>query len=191
MSEPSPEGSTRRRRSWARADKIAIFAVVISAIVTVGIWLADRQGGIVPPSGSITNIADELVVRKEALFVEGKAQDIPAGSEVWLVIRAGSEGRWYPVMATRVGPDGSWRSDDDASDPRNVRLATNGPYYIQIYHADMNAIAEFQQYKAKTITSGIYPGMDKPPGSATLLDQKLIRRDGQVKSPQGLSPLFP
>ncbi|WP_146607593.1 hypothetical protein [Spongiactinospora gelatinilytica] len=87
-------------------------------------------------------------------------------------------------------PNTIWRSDDDAGDPQNVRLVTNGPYYIQIYHADMNAIAEFQQYKAKTITSGVYPGMDKLSASAKLLDQKLVHRNGLVQSPQGRSPLL-
>ncbi|MFI0421809.1 hypothetical protein [Spongiactinospora sp. 9N601] len=188
MNEPSPEEPTHRRRRWARTDKIAAFAIVISAVITLGIWLADRQGRSVPPSGTITNIADELKVREEALFVEGKAGDIPVGSEVWLVIRAGLERRWYPVMMTRPGPDGSWRSDDDASDPQNVRLVTNGPYYIQIYCANMSAIAEFQQYKAKAIKSNKYPGMDKLPRGAKLLDEKRVHRNGWAKSTQGHSP---
>ncbi|MDF5758360.1 hypothetical protein [Spongiactinospora sp. TRM90649] len=150
--------------------------MVITAVVTVGLWLADRTAKSVPPSGTITSVQDNLVLTRDALYVAGEASDIPAGSEVWIVVRAGVERLWYPVKAVNVASDGTWRSDEDPNNPQEVLVTTPGAYYIQIYCADMGAIAALQKEKADSLASGIYDGMQRLPRGARFLDEKPIRR---------------
>jgi hypothetical protein len=97
---------------WTKADKIAAtaaFAALITAATPIGLGLWHRWES---PDAAIVSPANGAKVANNTFAVSGTAEHIPQGDDLWLIVRAGDQGQWYP--AAHIVVDGSrWRVGKD------------------------------------------------------------------------------
>jgi hypothetical protein len=90
----------------------------------------------------------------------GTASHIPESDDLWLVVRSGIEGRWYPDA--RLAPeDGAWRLQ-----PRELCPAS-GPQELEVWLVPQTADGELIAYR-KALDAGQAPGLNSMPPTATL-----------------------
>jgi hypothetical protein len=118
-----------RRARWTRSEQISLVAAAISlaallvaAIQPVTSWINYLSR----PKVNIQYPSDGMQAANNTFGAHGTAQDIPPSSDLWLVVRSGVEGRWYPVTHLTVS-GGRWSIGRDGICP------ASGLQDIQIY----------------------------------------------------------
>lgn len=81
---------------WSRADKINLWIALIACVgIAVPYGKAiDRHFR--RPQATITSPSPDEVMPNNTFGAAGTARNIPQGSDLWIVVRSGDEGRWYP-----------------------------------------------------------------------------------------------
>jgi hypothetical protein len=109
MGSKADEGKGREK--WSRADKVNGIAALIACL---GLVLGVGLPGILHlvsylkrSQASITWPVDNSKMTNNTFGAYGTAENIPADADLWLIVRSGIEGRWYPIQRLRI-VNGSW-----------------------------------------------------------------------------------
>jgi len=97
----SKPATGKTRDTWTRADKIngiGILITFLGLIIGIGIpfvqhWLHYLGR----PQVSIIWPANNEKMAYNTFGANGTAKNIPDNSDLWLFLRSGIEGRWYPI----------------------------------------------------------------------------------------------
>jgi hypothetical protein len=150
---------------WSRADKInrwiAVLALVAAFIALVpyvqhGVdWLRRSSATFTPP----TDCSTFSISHNQG--ATGVARNIPINSDLWLALRAGAEGRWYPVawIPSRNGP---WTVP-----PQYVTPAL-GRQELALIIVPVTDDAQFIDYVKLKHQTGADPGISSLPPLAEL-----------------------
>ncbi len=111
---------------WSRADKINL-SIVLTACLAIALpyglqllrFIQRPQAAIIAPVSGVR-------VLNNTFGANGTARNIPADSELWLVVKSGVEGRWYPWGPLSVS-GGRWAVPPDRICPGY------GPQYLQVF----------------------------------------------------------
>ena len=109
---PSPGGHPQRPTKWERSDKISLLAVMIALLGSIGgigspyliSWIKQHYA----PYVTIRYPTDGARKPDNGFGAGGTAINIPAGSDLWLVVRAGVQGAWYPLTRLSI-KDSHWK----------------------------------------------------------------------------------
>lgn len=109
-------------------------------------------------------------VHGETVPTQVTVENLGNDEDVWLVLRAGEQGRWYPIV--RIQPDGSgaWMASDG-----EVVLGTTGTYQLLLYGVRPPEAGAMQEYVESAEANG-HPGLTSLPVGVRLLDAVDIRR---------------
>ncbi len=155
MSYPSPASR------WSRSDKIAMFTAVLGAVLAVVALLPygiSIYHGMNRPKSAISLPVSGTRERTNIFGAAGTAQNIPPSSDLWLVVRGGVRGTWYPYNRLPVS-DGRWRV------PARRLCPGAGPQDIEVYlvpDTDETELFDFIHSTAARQSKGI---SSLPPGS--------------------------
>ena len=102
----SPDTSKTANR-WSRSDIISAFAALVAVAALVlpyAIhWWQSRER----PKVTIVTPSNNTTVANNTFSVSGTAQHIPQGDDLWLIVRGGIQGRWFPAQLITVS-DSRW-----------------------------------------------------------------------------------
>lgn len=149
--------------SWSRSDKISCIAAVVSfmALVISAIQpISSLADYILRPQVGIQYPSDGMRMANNTFNAHGTEERIPSSSDLWLVVRSGVEGRWYPVTRLSVS-SGQWSIGDDVICPGS------GLQDIQIYLVPDTGEEELFAY-VRGSKSRQSLGMDSMPPGAVL-----------------------
>ena len=123
-------GRNKTSRKWDKADKVNGAGVLIALIgLVLGVGLPDVLHGIAylrRPQASITWPANYDKMKNDTFNAYGTASNIPAGSDLWLMVRPILEVRWYPVQRLRI-VNGRWYV------PKRLICPASGLQELMIY----------------------------------------------------------
>jgi hypothetical protein len=105
---------------WSQADKIngvGVLIAVLGLLLGVGLpgvlhlvsYLNRAQASIIQP-------VDNARVPDNTFGAHGSADNIPPDYDLWLILRSGVEGRWYPVQLLHV-VKGIWQVGEEQMCP--------------------------------------------------------------------------
>ena len=101
---------------WSRADKINGIAVLVALL---GLLIPDvlhLMSYFTRAQASIIQPVNNARVPDNTFGARGSAENIPSDSDLWLIIRSGIEGRWYPVELLHV-VNGMWQVGENQMCP--------------------------------------------------------------------------
>jgi hypothetical protein len=157
----SDEAPKRERERWSRADKInrwIAVSAVIAALIALAPWAKNVYDWVQRPRAAISSPFNGEHVRTNTFGVAGTAANVPADADLWLVVRSGVEGRWYPIGRFLV-TNGKWTS--------GVHDLCPGPHDIEVFLVPDNGGAQFFTYVgSKAQHQGV--GIDSIPPTAVL-----------------------
>jgi hypothetical protein len=151
--------------AWSRADKInssmAIIALlgVLISLVSLADDLWERRHR---PQVTIHDPANNSTPANRDFGASGSANNIPSGSDLYLMIRPSIEGRWYPVARLTIKEGGSWAIPKGVIDP------ASGSQEIQVFSVPINDAAQLLEYVNMRRKTGDDPGISGLPSSAAL-----------------------
>jgi hypothetical protein len=91
------------------------------------------------------------------LGATGTATNIPRDDDLWLVIRSGIEGRWYPVSRIVPQDNGVWKI------PRDVIQPAKGFQEIEVIMLSDSDEAQFIDYVKQRMATGADLGLSSIP----------------------------
>jgi hypothetical protein len=149
---------------WNRADKINLWIALIALVSgfialipyaqRVQAWLNRSTATIsAPVNGSTFHINHNQ-------GVTGDVHHIPSDSDLWLAIRSGVEGRWYPISQIRER-DGSWRVQ-----PSFIAPAVGSQEFVLILVPVTDDAQFIDYFNRKNRTDD--PGISSLPSLATI-----------------------
>lgn len=101
--------STQGRARWSRSDKISIAAIIIALLGAAGgigtPYLVSWVKHFNNPQVTIITPANGAKEADNGFGARGTASNIPAGSDLWLIVRAGVAGIWYPFNKLSIDND--------------------------------------------------------------------------------------
>jgi hypothetical protein len=159
--------------SWARADKIAIAAIIVAATTAMGIAVAptaDRW--LHEPTATISSPADRTLITEDRVAVAGTTGGtIPGDHDLYLVICSEDRRTFCPVERIVRQDDGQWSVPQD-----RVTLDRPGRYRLFVYEADSGSSAEFDnQLKSSRANSNLACFAQIPVGAKMLASAEVDR----------------
>lgn len=156
--DPKPRS---KARNWTRSDKISLCAVIAA---TLAFFVSLIQPAIslthymTRPRVTIESPAAGISEQNNTFGSWGAARGIPASSDLWLVVRSGVEGRYYPIDNLTL-MDGKW------SIRSNWICPAGGLQDIQVYlvpNTDENDLFDYIRSR------GPHQGINSMPSQAVL-----------------------
>jgi hypothetical protein len=158
------EGNPPVSGYWTRAEKISATSAAI-AVIALGIAATPSVSDVVKhftgPRATIAMPA-EGSTQPGNLGATGTATNIPRDDDLWLVIRSGIEGRWYPVSRIVPQANGVWTI------PRDVIQPAKGFQEIEVIMLSDSDEAQFIDYVNQRISTGADPGLSSIPSVYSL-----------------------
>lgn len=165
----------KRRRKWKRSQKIALGVVILGAVIPAVITYL-----IIPsvsygykyitqptqPQAYISFPAQQAILTDNDISASGTASNIPVGDELWLVIQAGSVGKWYPVQQLDA-QNGSWRIG------KGIICPASGPLTLEVYLVPDSGGEAFFQYISPA-NQNKAAGIDQTPPMAVPLGYRSV-----------------
>jgi hypothetical protein len=152
------------RDKWARSDKISLCAVIAATLAFLVSAMQPVQSAVrhfTRPRASIIFPQDGARLPDNTFGAWGTSGNIPASSDLWLVIRSGIEGRYYPAINLTLASNGTWGIQSNRMCP------ATGLQDVQVYlvpNTDENDLfAYIRSSAAKTGT-----GINSMPADAVL-----------------------
>ena len=142
---------------WSRADKINGVAALVALVVAVQPYAHAAWNHFAGPQATITAPADGSTEQNQDFGASGTAKHISRDDDLWLVIRSGIEGRWYPVTRIIPGSDGGWVV------PRQVIQPAKGRQEIQVIRLSISDEAQFIDYVNRRASNRSDPGLSTIP----------------------------
>jgi hypothetical protein len=153
----------KKRRKWKRSDRLSLAAVIAASAACViaaiqpgaALWHWLHKAGV-----SITYPANDESMPNNTFGAWGTAANIPPSSDLWLIVRSGVEGRYYPTHNLQV-VRGHWAIGAGKICPGA------GPQDIQVYlvpNTDENDLFAYIRGGARTRNGG----MNSVPADAVL-----------------------
>jgi hypothetical protein len=167
------------REKWSRADKINFFVAAFAVITTMVPPGVHALNYLQRPRAAITSPFPGEHVPNNTFGVTGTATSIPANDDLWLVVRAGIQGRWYPIRRVLV-TDGKWAVGPNKLCPQP------GPHDIEIFLVPNNGGGQFFAYVgSKAQSEGL--GIDSIPPTAVLeaVSQVIVPAHARLICKQG------
>jgi hypothetical protein len=101
--------ANKRSKQWSTADKINGVGVLVAILgLTIPLvwhlYTSSQQ-----PRVSVKWPNDDVNMTDNTFGSYGTAAHIPAGSDLWLIVRSGGDGRWYPTKRPLQVHNGSWQ----------------------------------------------------------------------------------
>ena len=143
------------RTKWARSDKISLCAVIAATLAFLVAAIQPVESVVhhfTRSQVTITFPAAGTHLPDNTFGAWGTAADIPASSDLWLVMRSGVESRYYPTINLTLGSDGKW------SIRRDVMCPAPGLQDVQIYlvpNTDENDLFDYVRSSASKTGAGI------------------------------------
>jgi hypothetical protein len=113
--------------------------------------------------------------------VLGTSSDIPAGSELWLIVYLPSTHRYYPHSApVNLEPNGDWSSPLYIGGPEDAGLTA----HVMLYLVDTDAGQALRDYLTASEADQEWPGLDGLPAGAAQQDSvKVTRQSAPTTTP--------
>ncbi len=147
-------------RTWSWPDRINSTIAVVALLIALAPYLEHFVSYLERPGAAISSPVDGEHVANNTFGVTGTAANIPADDDLWLVIRSGIQGRWYPVKRLLV-TDGRWAVR------RGTICPQPGPHDIEVFLVPDNGGGQFFSYLGSTAQSE-GQGIDSIPPAAVL-----------------------
>lgn len=161
MTEPtSGDGA----KGWTRADRLNAIGVAVAltvAVVPLCVKLVNKLNR--AEAGFSLPLPGKVATR--AFPAHGSASNIPASSDLWIVLRSGVEGRWYPVERLNV-THGQWHVDAGTICP------TAGLQELWLVLVSDTDSGQLLDYVRKYNTP---PAAPHPPGVSSLPPNHLLK----------------
>lgn len=142
-----PKGTPKKGKGrWQRSDWLSLAAVAVSLIALLIPPITSQIESARAPKASISGIEEEQKLSRSDYQVEVSYENKDDDADVWLVLRTGIEGKWYPLR--RVLPS-EGDLNTGVSEPLDVFLATTGPYQLSVYYTTPSQGLAFQEYLAQ------------------------------------------
>jgi hypothetical protein len=163
--------------AWTRSDKIAACSMIV-ALLALGYPVAkDIQAFTMAPSALIAIVDEPLDYGRnptgqfymDTVAVYGKASNIPADQDIWLVLRSQQQGTWRPIVRMHPDPNGVLSIHD-------VKLPDPGGYGIFLYLATSRSSEELQGWISRQLDGSPSSSMPSLPAEMTLLASRNIVR---------------
>jgi hypothetical protein len=151
-------------RTWSRADKFSLSAVIVAGLallISAVQPIAAAAHYFERPRVSIAFPSTGAHLDDNRFGASGSASHIPPSSDLWLVIRPGIEGRYYPTINLTLNANGSWHVGPDQICP------APGVQDIQVYmvpNTDENDLFGYRRSGAAKKGAG----MNSMPAGAVL-----------------------
>lgn len=150
-------------KQWTRSDRISL-AAVIAATLAFLVAAIQPMSSIVHyfsrPRVTIESPSNGMNMPNNTFGAWGTAQHVPPTSDLWLVVRSGVEGRWYPIYNLSAD-GGKWAIRNDRICPGS------GLQDIQIYLVpNMDEGELFSYIKGDSAQQGL--GINSMPPDAVL-----------------------
>lgn len=163
---PAARKSTSRRK-WTRSEKLALGSLVVS-LVALGTaappaisWIHDQVTRL---TVSIAHPPQGWRVGDARPQVDGNAENVPLGQNLWLVVSSVGKGTYYPVEQLVVQQNGSWA----VSTQHDIMPSAPGEYDITVYLTNSKADVLFRGYlDAHNQTATTAAGMPSLPDGVT------------------------
>jgi hypothetical protein len=136
---------------------ISIIALFIASLP----YLSDAVEHFTGPRAAITTPADGSTPPSD-FGATITAANIPRDDDLWLVIRSGIEGRWYPVRRIVPPANGVWTI------PRGVIRPAKGLQEIEVMMLSDSDEAQFIDYVNRREATGNDPGLSTIPSIYSL-----------------------
>jgi hypothetical protein len=140
---------------WSKADRINACGAFIALLgLAVGVLLPDALHGlafIMRPQVSFSWPTPNARMTNATFGASGTAHRIPAGYDLWLVVRPPLAGKWYPVEPLHFAT-GSWHV------PGKVICPGPGVEQLVIYQIsefDDRPLYDYYNSSAETVGTGI------------------------------------
>jgi hypothetical protein len=129
-----------KKDKWHRADKISLVSLIVAIAALSGSpYVSKVYQHFSGPDATITEPQNGSVQSSYLFGASGTARNIPAGDDLWLVVRAAGNGEWYPV--TRLIPqNGLWIVG------ANVIRPANGSQTLEVIMLPDSNEATFNDY---------------------------------------------
>jgi hypothetical protein len=147
--------------SWSRADKISAAIAVIALGAAVTPYVSDVVKHFTGPRATIIMPVDGST-HPRSFGATGTAANIPRDDDLWLVIRSGIEGRWYPVSRIVPQANGAWTI------PRGVIQPATGFQEIEVIMLSDSDEAQFIDYVNQRMKTSADPGLSSIPSVYSL-----------------------
>lgn len=147
--------------SWIRrnaATLIALIALVVSVIPYAERALSRFE----QPRVSINLPHNGSKNVKRSVGAAGTASKIPSASDLWLVVRSGIEGRWYPAARLTTKRNGKW------SVPAHYLCPGPGPQDFEVWLVPDVGEGQLLAYMNESRAPQNPPGVNSMPPSAKL-----------------------
>jgi hypothetical protein len=149
-------------RRWTRANKIALFVGIAALAVALIPYAIDIVSHFKGPRASIIQPAPQSIQPNNMFSADGTASNIPAGDDLWLVVRSGVGARWYP--STRLSPiNGQWIVGGGI-----IRPAA-GPQFLEVIMLPDSSEATFVNYVNALRLQNLNPGLAELPSGYKVL----------------------
>jgi hypothetical protein len=110
MTNTKSADAQQASKKWARSDKLSLVAVIAASVACLVSAIKPAQSVmhyLARPRVTIGYPLPGSDMPNNTFGAWGKASNIPASSELWLVVRSGVEGRYYPVDNLAI-VNGTW-----------------------------------------------------------------------------------
>lgn len=148
------------KQPWSRADKINRWIAVLAlmaAIIALAPYVQHGIAWLRRPSATITTPTNgSIFYTNHKRGAGGIARHIPLNSDLWLVLRSGVEGRWYPVARISIH-NGPWTVQSKFITP------AVGPQELALILVPITDDAQFIDYVDRKYQTGADPGISSLP----------------------------
>jgi hypothetical protein len=144
-----------------RSDKKATVALLVAIVALVAPWGQSAWVHFHEASASIIvsipglKTSPRMTVRSP-FDVHGEWNNITPAEDMWLMVRSGNEGRWYPVERLQKDANGKWATTGKAIQP------AIGLQEIEILQVPVTADGTLIDY-IKNLQKRGDPGLNSPP----------------------------
>jgi hypothetical protein len=157
--------------AWTRDNKINFAMMVITLLAAIAAWVPPVRDLIASqkrPTAEILEPKNDEKLRGSTHRVHGTSKNVPAGKDLWLVVRIAS-GLWFPVEKCDTNSDGSWSLQPDDVHLGAAAEGTDlGVYTLSLYLVGPSESEPFQAY-VRGRDAGKDAGLMSLPGGAQYL----------------------
>ena len=143
----------RNRSDWIAAGALLVAAFAVAFPLVREAWDNSQK-----PSVTIDAPSPRKTI-KSPFGANGTWSHVSASDDLWLIVRSGIEGRWYPVGRLPKLPDHTWKTAGNAIQP------ALGAQQIEIFRVPETADATLINY----INGRADPGLSGLPAEAERL----------------------
>jgi hypothetical protein len=135
---------SRSHQDWSRPDKINLGILIVAFVVLVLPYLQHWVSSQWRPQASILSPANNARIADNTFGANGSAKYIPDNSDLWLIVRSGIQGRWYPIQRLRV-VNGSWQVG------RKRICPTPGPQQLELFLVPDSEDEQLFNYQSSSV----------------------------------------